>query len=361
MIKYYFKSIIPLFLSTTIAIILQSEVVSAKTTTLESNTIEQKEQKEQKQHGHSKKETPSVKSSGKIANFDLDREITINGSESHHETVMFCNRIAELLRSVGCDDVKISRSKGKYNINIEKVDMIIGVDSTIHDAFCMKVYKDDIHLQYMSTKSMAWAYQALRKIIVEHQTLLQKAFNSKSLFVQASSLCETTGATGGFEIIDIVDTKMSVTAFKNYISRAALNNKFVIYMKVVSTKGVAVKSELINSVNPFIELASGGMSYGELNELNSFATENGIELIPMLDFVTEENEYFENYTGHKIHSTEGLRFSKAMINEFAIKTNYEVICIGGEPTNREVKEKYIDPLVELFNTYDRDVVIHSQQ
>ncbi|MEG1934391.1 MAG: hypothetical protein RR141_00225 [Rikenellaceae bacterium] len=308
-----------------------------------------------------KKSSASVRSNGKLSNFDLAREITIYSSSAQGENAMFCTRVSELLKSKGSPDVKIARSKGAYNINIEKVSMIVGVDRTITDAYCIKVYKNSVDIQYMSAKSMAWAYQALRKIIVENQSFFQRIFGQKSLYIQASSLCETSGAQGTFEVVDITENHMNVETLKKHISSAAMNNKFIIYLKLISTTGVSVMSELISSVNPFVELANGGLTYGQLNELHDFANKNGIELIPLLDLVSEDNTYFENYTGHKLHSTEGLRFSKGLINEFALKTKYEVICLGGEPANGKIKEKYIDPLVEIFNTYGRDVVIHTNQ
>lgn len=308
-----------------------------------------------------KNSSASVKSNDKLADFDLDRTITIFSSSSQSENAMFCSRVAELLKNVGSQDVKIARSHGASNINIEKVSMIVGVDRTITDAYCIKVYKNRVDIQYMSTKSMAWAYQALRKIIANKQSFLQKMFGQRSLYIQASSLCETSGATGTFEVVDVTENHMNVEALKKHISSVAMNNKFIIYLKLVSTEGVSIMSELISSVNPFIELANGGLTYVQLNELHDYANRNGIELIPLLDLVSEDNTYFENYTGHKLHSTEGLRFSKGLINEFALKTKYEVICLGGEPANGKIKEKYIDPLVEVFNTYGRDVVIHTNQ
>lgn len=308
-----------------------------------------------------KKSPASVKSNDKLADFDLDREITIFSNSNQSENAMFCTRVSELLKSKGSQDVKIARSRGTNNINIEKVSMIVGVDRAITDAYCIKVYKNSVDVQYMSAKSMAWAYQALRKIIVENQSFFQKIFGQRSLYIQASSLCETSGATGTFEVVDITQNQMNVETLKKHISSAAMNNKFIIYLKLVSTKGVSIMSELISSVNPFIELANGGLTYVQLNELHDYANKNGIELIPLLDLVSEDNVYFENYTGHKLHSTEGLRFSKGLINEFALKTKYEVICLGGEPANGKIKEKYIDPLVEIFNTYGRDVVIHTNQ
>ncbi len=317
---------------------------------------------QEKEQDRSKRNIPSIKSNGKIANFDLKRDITVcSNSTELKSTTMLCNRIAELLRDAGSNDVKISRNRGDHTIHVNKVDMIVGVNQSIKDAYCIKVYKNRIELQYMSAKSMAWAFNALKKLIVKEQSFLQGIFNMSSLYIQSASLCETTGSSGGFEIVDITQNKMNVATLKNHISSAALNNKFVIYLKIVSTEGVAVKSEIINSVNPFLELANGGISYGELNELQQFAQENGIELIPLLDLISEQNIYFEEYTGHKIHSTEGLRFSLALVNEFALKTDYTVICIGGEPANDTIKVKYVNPIVELFNTYGRDVVIHTNQ
>ncbi|MFI3314633.1 MAG: hypothetical protein R3Y04_03105 [Rikenellaceae bacterium] len=309
----------------------------------------------------SHKETPSIKSREKLANFDLNREITIFSGTNSNENLTICNRVLELLRSKGIENVKVSRTRGDFNISISRADSIVGVDSNIFDAYCMKVYKNEVDIQYMSTKSMAWAYQALIKIIYEHQSFLQKIADKKSVYIQASSLCETSGSSGGFEIVDLTLNKMNLTTLKSHINSAALNNKFVIYLKLISSEGVAVKSQTMNSINPFIELANGGISYSELNELLAYANSNGIEIIPLLDLTTNENKYFEYYTGHKIHSTEGLRFSKTIASEFAQKTNYEVICIGGEPADQVTKTKYIDPIVELFNSLGRDVVIHSNQ
>ncbi len=303
----------------------------------------------------------SIKRDANITDFDLDREITIYSTSTTDDSKLMCNRVIDLLKNTGCSDVKISRKPGNYNIHIERVNQIFGVDSTISDAYCMKIYKNEVKIEYLSTKSMAWAFQALRSNIVRSQNIFQKMFDLSSLKIQASSLCETSGISGSFEIIDLTKNPMNIETLQKQINTAAMNNKFIIYLKLVSSEGVAIKSEMINSVNPFIEISNSGMSYGQLNEIFKMATDNGIELIPLLDFVSSDNKYFEQYTGHKIHSTEGLRFSRVLASEFAMLTNFNVVCLGGEPSDIKIKEKYLDPLVEIFNVNNKDVVIHINQ
>ncbi len=303
----------------------------------------------------------SIKREAKIADFNLDREITVYTTSNTSDSKMMCNRVTELLKSSGCTNIKNSRKAGTYNIRIEKVGSIYGVDSTINDAYCMKIHKDEVIIEYLSAKSMAWAFQALRSNIVKSQSFFQKMTGGHSLKIEGSSLCETSGISGSFEIEDLTKYPMNTQTLENHINNAVMNNKFVIYLKLVSTDGVAVKSEMINSVNPFVEISQSGLSYSQLNHIYKTATDNGIELIPLLDFVSEENVYFENYTGHKIHSTEGLRFSKVLVSEFATHTSFEVVCLGGEPSDENIKEKYLDSLVDIFNQNGKDVVIHINQ
>ncbi len=298
----------------------------------------------------------TIKRESKITDFNLKRDITIYSITNSEGSKLMCKRVAELLKKSGCEEVSIAQKPGEHTINIEQVEKIAGADKNSNDAYSLKVFKNEVNIEYTSSKSMSWAFQALRNNIVSDQKALQKIFDKSTKVIKAADICKTSGDEGSSEIIDLIKTPMSISMLQSHINKAVMNNKFVIYLKLISTEGTAIKSDFIDSANPYIKSNNKALSYSELNQLYKTATDNGIELIPILDISSNDNIAFEKHTGHKIHSTEGVRFTKVLTKEFAKSTNFDVVYLGNAPTDTKLKEKYFTPLAEIFKANNKSVI-----
>lgn len=302
------------------------------------------------------KESPSTARS--VAKFSLEEPFSIVSVQEDAQALSFSRRLNKFLAEKGCNVMTMSNIMAGRNIIISSVDKIPGTSQDTQDAFSVLVTKDMIEVHFTSAVAMNWAFSTLIADYDDSGNFFSKMFKKSKPHFAPLNHIGSTGDEAGSDIIDLTGRTASMPDVERKLRACLANNITTVYLVFVSGKGWIIESNILKLVNPTEPVvAAGGYTYEDINKMYIVATNLGIEIVPVLDFVSAENKVFEEFTGHPVHSTEGLRFSKSLLKEFCQKTHFTTICIGQEPTDPVVKRRFVDPLIEDATAAGRKCVV----
>ena len=292
-----------------------------------------------------------------IADFSLDTPFNVVAAVEDDEAQTLAKNIVAFLKSHGNNNAVRTNSLDKRNIILSKANDLEDVSGS-EDIYSMRVTKNSIILNFTSTTAMYWAYGAFVSHYTEKQNFFQKLMKKKKSFIKGIDVVENSGDDTAWGILDLVHRATDIASVRKDIQGCLSKNVSTVYMVFISPRGFKVESDVLKMMNPSGVLCSGGgYTYDEINEIYLYAKSKGVEIIPVFDFATEENPAFFSYTGHNVHSVEGLRFSRAFLKEFMEKTSFPSVCLGKEPEDVKVREKYINPLADVINAEGKSAVV----
>lgn len=284
----------------------------------------------------------------KQADFSLESSFNIVSSFEDKPSSALSDKVFKFLSKKGVDKAMQSQVVAGRNIVIKKVDKLDSNPQAV-DAFAINVSKNRITIHFTSPLSATWAYNKFKTLYNNKENIFTKITKKDKRSIEGVAISDINGEDGVSDIIDMVVKQSDMAGAKALIEKCFKNDILTVYMVFISKDGWKVKSSsVMDLVNPKEDICKrGGYNYSDMEELNRYAKEFGIEIIPVLDFTTQDMSYFVETTGHSIHSIEGLRFTKAFIDEFCSKTSFETISLGFKTENADVIRKYIKPLVEI--------------
>lgn len=234
------------------------------------------------------------------------------------------------------------------------VSTISGVPSQEPDAYSISVYKDYIDIKYTSTTSLRWVSDALFSLYNEKKGLLSKGITN---YIASGKVCKWKGDSAKGAIFDATVANYTVSQLITELSKLVSNNISTIYLYLITADGWKIENRTMHLVNPKEDITKGrGYRSTDLEVILEYARKEGVEIVPVVDFTTSDNALFKQFTGHEVHSVEGLRFTKAFIRELCESCNYERISLGGQIEN-SVQEKYLSPLVVIVKENGKEPII----
>ena len=294
------------------------------------------------------------------ASFNLEKSFSIVASQEDKEGLLAANKIDAFFKKKGLSHSMVTNVKSRRNIIVQQVSTIPTVSPGTQDAYLVEVSKNQVLVRFTSPLSAIWAYNALVSLYTERDNVLSKLTRKMKRHLRGERLIATQGEGVDSDVVDFTkQAGADVSRAKSVIDQCKKNDILSVYLVFVSGQGWKVESDVMKLVNPFDNICeSGGFDYSAVNEIGRYGEESGVTIIPVFDFVSSDNPCFEQFTGHPVHSVEGLRFSRAFLEEFCKRTSFETISLGRKIDDEEVRRKYITPLVEVLEKHGRKAVLY---
>ncbi len=190
-------------------------------------------------------------------------------------------------------------------------------------AYQIVVKKSRVEVRYTSAEMLSLAVEQLFGLFTVQNGRWVIRGATVSLYRDSSTISLRSNREG---IYDGITTELSEKQLKRAID-SKRTDKFILAMGNSSLYRVNFK--VFEAVNPNCKNISKEIYYTteEILSLVQYAKSKGTEFIPALDLLSE-NSAFEEVTGHSIHSVEGMRFVRAMIEECAESWGVKTLCIG---------------------------------
>lgn len=283
--------------------------------------------------------------SSHIADFDLEKPFNIVVAPGDGPAQAFAKKMQTFLETKGVRTSKISNAASERNMVVSTVGSINNVFS---DIYYINTGKNTIVVNFTTPEAMNWSFVALSSAYNDKPTFFKKLFHKGARRFLAMSVVSDKG----FEMADRVDVinltagVADVESVKTKLHKASAAGASTVYMVFFDAKGWSVNSPSMDLVNPNEpQPLSPSYEYSQIASIKRAAYDLGMDIVPIIDIAKAENDVFYNFTGHPIHSTEGVRFLKAFVKEFCRNTGFETICLGDYPEDQTVIRRFIEPVV----------------
>ncbi len=287
----------------------------------------------------------------KEGNFSIDKPFNIVYDLSNHYEEILSMRIAMFLTEKGGVPTQ-SNVASTRNIIIHQADK--SFDTQHKDEYSILVYKDYIDIKFTTAKSMRWAFAKFKELYGEKKSIFS---SKKKGFIAYTKISATTGHDVGAITLDLTTTPMTLFELTTKVAEAVERNVSTIYITLVSPEAWLIESKTFELINPKEDITQGkGYSLTDLKVLYDYSQNQGIEIVPVIDLSSKGNQTFKRFTGHRIHSVEGLRFTRAFTQEFCQSVVFDRVCFGEKIDNKS-QDRYIMPLVDIARDNSVEAII----
>lgn len=274
------------------------------------------------------------------------------------EFTVLADRLVRFLSEKGCRSFRGNASV-RNKIFIRKADRIEGAPPAEKDAYAFRVTENRVYITVTSPKAAQWAYHTFRKLYAESSPL---GFARKLLLKKYLRGCEITDWDANDPEYDDEATLDVTTAFLpadricERIARLGHEGKSTLYLVLVSPEGWAVQSDVFRLINPRDDIHTGRcLTYAEVERIRVCAEANGLELVPVFDLLSASNPDFERVTGHRMHSVEGMRFIRALLEEYGRNLSPGRVCIGEK--DGEAASAYAGAIGEMVRKTGKEPLV----
>ncbi len=285
--------------------------------------------------------------------FVLEHRFGIVAESDDRLAVMFANRLQSFLEGKGVAAVGLSSGMASRNI----VARTVAVEGNDH--FCsVDVDKGMVVVEFSSAESMGWAYVALTESYTDTKGLFKRAAGKGDRrFAAMETTVSAAVAEQRPDVIDLVALPVDAEVVKQRLEQALSAGSATVYMEILNKNGWKIESRTMKLVNPDdMQPAGACYSFAQIEQIRQAADKMGMELVPVIDVSSADNKAFERFTGHDIHSTEGVRFTRAFVREFCYNTGFRGICLGAENEDETIKRRFIKPVADEVVRAGREVI-----
>ncbi|CDN30973.1 hypothetical protein BN938_0873 [Mucinivorans hirudinis] len=253
-----------------------------------------------------------------------------------NSTMQNCNDIASILTNngIGCK-VASPFISFKQKIVPEKVITIAGV--AYADALQITVTPRKITIKYTSDKAFNNALNYLREMISGRR------IEGRNI----TDWSETMGLKGGF--FDASSELLPMEQVERAINKNKDND---LYIRVVDNNNWRLWCETFEMANPAVKPIAASSVY-DREILRDLLVKNRRAVL-MVDLITP-NKIFEQTTGHSQFSVEGMRFVRAIVEEYVDKLKIKRICLGA--TSDKIDKRFADFLKFLERENSIEIII----
>lgn len=112
--------------------------------------------------------------------------------------------------------------------------------------------------------------------------------------------------------------------------------------------------ELVNPNQTIYPEANKVYTPEQINTLIYNARKERVTLVPVIDLFSVENRPFENVTGHRPYSVEGMRFVRNVIEQYAQNVKSKKLCLG--PMDAGIDKRYLEFVEQIIRDNDLELV-----
>ncbi len=224
------------------------------------------------------------------------------------------------------------------------------------EGYSIEVGKSKVTVRYTSNEMLSAATKEFEKLVT--QIGEQRAIKGCNIYYTTDSkINKTSLKRNSLGVIDGITTKLPTEAIENAIKsqlRSYRDSDFI--FAVVNRRVYRVDFKAFNGINAEIGSICESWSYSldQIKRFIKFARDNGGEFVPAIDLISS-NKRFEDFTGHKMTSPEGMRFVRAIIEECANSWGVRRLCIG--TSYDELPPYYIDFIRDIASRNGIEIIL----
>ncbi|MFI3287271.1 MAG: hypothetical protein R3Y61_02205 [Rikenellaceae bacterium] len=253
-----------------------------------------------------------------------------------------------------CDAVVMTDVFSKMFSPSVKLKYVNEIDGK-RDSYKVTVKKNKIVVQYTDLELLEDAIAQLYKLEGEGSSgrIIRGAVVSYAKD-RAAKIKIRTNSAG---IYDGISKKQSNSDIQEAIRAQVASDDKKFIFAIVNKSLFRVDFDVFKEVNPSMASICTAESYSkeEILSIVQYAEGRGGSFVPALDLLSD-NAAFESFTGHKIHSVEGMRFVRAIIEECANVWGVQAICVG-TLAKSDAPNYYIDFLQDMADRNSVELII----
>ncbi len=274
------------------------------------------------------------------ADFSLEKSFSIVVSPDDAVAQAFAAKLQLFLEMRGITTFGFSNFAASRNITASTVESVKGGGS-----YSIRVEKDLVTVNFTSPATMNEAYAALIAGYNDKTGFFKRMMRKNNRrFTSVDAVPTDISTADRADVIDLMSQGIDCEAVKARLHKASAAGVNTVYMVFMNDKGWKIDSRAMSLVNPEASVERR-YSYSQVRDIKSAADNMGMKIVPVIDIATAENPVFESFTGHPVHSTEGVRFTRAMVKEFCANTGFGTVCLGDDPGDETVARRFIEPVV----------------
>ena len=274
--------------------------------------------------------------------FGLSRKVAVTGKKSDPMSVI---ALSDMLREKGAAITSGLGQKGRVVLRkVGHIDTAPG-----RDALRITVTPKRVNIDYTTQASLERAIEILGAMIGER--------NGKYVIEGVDITDWDAGAARNEGIIDASTRMQPVATLQNQIKHSgAAKRHEEVYVRFVDSGHWRAGNKTFELINPGAKIypADGHYSGGQVHELLSFARRERIDLVPVVELLAP-NRPFEEFTGHSLFSVEGMRFVRALLEEYAEEWKCKKICLGAR--SPEADDRYLEFILEIAGRAGMECII----
>lgn len=268
-------------------------------------------------------------------------------------------------------DIYLKADKLPKETAIELQNLLTSSGATVSTSFFKQffspkiVFKQTTNIKNVDGDEKVKITVSYKKVLVEFNTP-KAGLRGVELLLTILKKRNNTYVFDGVQIIDWA-TKTDKLAKQKHdgfdLTDPSLNKAFILGMVNKAPQGTfyflyatnpnrwAIESQIFAETNAKWQtiIAKPHYSIADINEIITTGQKRGVNIILNVNLI-EENETFKEVTGHSIYSVEGMRFVRAIIEEYKNRLNLKSIAIGYIPAGiDEFYLQFIERIKELNN------------
>lgn len=281
-------------------------------------------------------------------NFNLtSRKIAVSTGKADRAMAV---EIEDMLRSEGAI---ISSGLFTPKIVLKQVANIGGITGS--DAVHIKVSKKRIQIQFTSQASQQRAIEILGTLIttVAGQRVVAGAEVADWDGIYDGRIGNHIDAASRF--IPIAEIEHNIRQKASSVRRTGSGG---VYILLVNNNNWRVETSTFSLINPKAKLSTTNQLYThtQIRELMEYARRQRLNLIPTVELLSKNSE-FETVTGHSLFSVEGMRFVRAILEEYVEQWDCRKICVGTQSAQADTR--YMEFLTGLAANLGVEIVINK--
>lgn len=270
-------------------------------------------------------------------NFVVDsRKVVIKGGDAATAT-MLSNKLKENGATITNDF--ISRLAGA-RITLQSTSKI----GSKSKGYSIEVRPSKISIKYTSQEMLESAMKEFYELFSQSESY--RVVKGCDIYCYGAVPIVNKFAVNSSGVIDGVTNELNNNDIQQEIkTRIQKQNNPDFILAIANRNVYRVNFKVLEGLNSSYQGIAEQWTYppSEIKQYVIEARQSGGEFVPAIDFLSK-NERFEEYTGHKIDSPEGMRFVRAIIEECADDWGIKKLCIGTK--SKMTVEPYILEFLE---------------
>ncbi len=253
-----------------------------------------------------------------------------------------------------CDAVVMTDVFSKVFTPSIKLKYVKEIDGK-RDSYKVTVKKNKITVQYTDLALLEDAIAQLYKL--EGEASGSRVIRGAVVSYAKDRAAKIKIRTNAAGVYDGISKKQPTSDIQEAVRAQVASDDKKFIFAVANKSLFRVDFDVFTDINASVASICTEESYTkeEMLSIVEYSKSRGGDFVPALDLLSD-NSAFKDYTGHSIHSVEGMRFVRAIIEECANAWGVQAICVG-TLAKSDAPNYYIDFLQDIADRNSIELII----